>query len=206
MSKFNKINSLFAVVLVGALVLPSCTFRPTYNRKSLTGLNSGSADYTETIDGVTVLIRKLTVSDCKEAFDGRSFTDPKNSILPMHVTIRNSSDQSVVLKKRNITLALLDNEEVSKALHYNTAGRSVAAVLLPGGIFTGAIYGSLSKGGNANVDLDIEKKSAETSMVDAGDIVNTLIFVDEDGYKKHFNISLQTVGSHKKVIDFKVAL
>ena len=206
MSKFNKINSLFAVVLVGALVLPSCTFRPTYNRKSLTGLNSGSADYTETIDGVTVLIRKLTVSDCKEAFDGRSFNDPKNSILPMHITIRNSSDQSVVLKKRNITLALLDNEEVSKALHYNTAGRSVAAALLPGGIFAGAVYGSLSKGGNANVDLDIEKKSAETSMVDAGDIVNTLIFVDEDGYKKHFNISLQTVGSHKKVIDFKVAL
>ena len=207
MSKFFNIKYVFGLVLVGAVLLPSCAFRPTYNRKTMTGLNSSNAHFAETKEDVTVLVRKLTIEDCKDVFDGRNFDRSNNEIIPMQVTVRNNSNNSVLLKKKNIILPLLDNETVSNALHYKTGARSVASALfLPGGLVTGIVYGVMSKGGNANVDQDIERKSSDVITVDAGDSVSALIFVDEDGYRSRFNMSLKTTGSAKRTIDYKVAL
>ena len=158
-------------------------------------------------EDVTVLVRKLTTEDCKYVFDGRSFDSSKNEIIPMQVTVRNNSNNSVLLKKKDIVLPLLDNETVSKALHYKTGARSVASALfLPGGLITGVVYGVMSKGGNANVDQDIERKSSDVITVDAGDSVSALIFVDEDGYRAEFDMSVKTTGSVKRTLDYKVAL
>jgi len=193
---------------VGMMVLPGCTFRTTYNRHGLDNITNSSADYKKTQGDVTLLIRKLSNEDCKDVFDGRNLRTIENEIVPLQVTIRNHSAEDVTLKKKNVVLPLLNNAAVSKRLHMNTPLRSVLMLFLMPipyvNIVSAFFYGMSSKDGNAKLDHDVDSKSVNAVSVRAGEVINTLLFVDEDGFRSEFNLTL--VDDKGKSIKYEVII
>jgi hypothetical protein len=127
------INKFFLpkiVILCSLLFLASCG--PRYQKKSMQEIVVKSAGYKNTTSKVSLELKKLNPQEANELFDGRGhylFKRYKRLpiIYPLHVTIQNQSNTSLVLRPHGIGLKRASNDLVIRKLKFDRSLRTVSA-------------------------------------------------------------------------------
>lgn len=114
---------LMVVFLAG---LTGCCKKPHYTARPLKPLTKEVADFVQTKEQVTVMVKKLTREDCKEIFDGRTF--PKK-IVPLQISVANNSTMAWILVPHNISLPCIDESTIEHMLRYDATTRSLLGIL-----------------------------------------------------------------------------
>jgi hypothetical protein len=117
-------NLLLVCILLG--ISSGCKREHHYTPQHLKPLNAGTAEYTKTIDGVTVLIKKLSYKESASLFgeyiscfypDGPIHKEHGQRIYPVHISVHNASNYQWIVDASNISLPLLTKHELLEILY-----------------------------------------------------------------------------------------
>ncbi|MDO8281014.1 MAG: hypothetical protein Q7U10_00060 [Thermodesulfovibrionia bacterium] len=181
-------NLMFIVILLFPFMLVSCA---TYKPVSLSNLQPDFAPYSETINGVTLSMKKLSAGDSKTYFDRDVIAE---GYQPLHITISNNSNKYILFSNQGISLPIVPAQEVAEKVHTSTVGRATAygvgALLFWPLLIPAVVDGVGSANANEKLDRDFNAKSADQMVVQPYATHNGIIFVPTSDYNGTFTVRL----------------
>jgi len=143
----------YSILLGAILVLTGCVRTPSYNPKSLKSIALKS-DYTGIEKNIILRIKKLSETEISHLFGkrGEQFENHRSPLIPLHISIHNLSNTSLILYPKNVTLDSLSYRTVSKHLQTSSVGKTIrtigygalTAILTTGASIVGVLYGYAS--------------------------------------------------------------
>ncbi len=145
-----KSKTSYSILLGVILLLAGCGKTPSYNPKSLKSIALKS-DYTGIENNIILRIKKLSDAEISHLFGkrGERFENHHSPLIPLHISIHNLSNTSLILDPKNVTLDSLSYRAVSKHLQTSSIGKTIrtigygalTATLATGASFVGILYG-----------------------------------------------------------------
>ena len=134
-------------------MLTGCVKTPSYNPKSLKSIALKS-DYTGIENNIILRVKKLSEAEISHLFGkrGEQFENHRSPLIPLHISIHNLSNTSLILDPENVTLDSLSYRVVSKHLQTSSIGKTMrtigygalTATLAAGATIVGSLYGYAS--------------------------------------------------------------
>jgi len=210
-----------------SILLLLCLVGCGYRMRPLQSLHKNEARYQNTVSDVTVRITKLNREAARNCFDGKVI--PK-ALVPFLITIKNSSSLSITMKNRNVSLPLLNYDEVYDRLSRSVmAPRAIAGAVAIGSAIAGSVdafrgnasdalghllvadtallSGELASRaaahGNNKFAIDLAHKILHEVTLWPGEKVTKLMFVNRDQFKRYFKVNIYKMyqKSKKKFVD-----
>jgi hypothetical protein len=110
--------------------------------KQIKSLTTDTADYTSTQDGLTVMVKAYTTEqEVTDLFGrrGKRLLKRKKAIYPVQVTVKNNTNTSFILNKKNINLSLVTQSTIIKRFYRNITGINAIFLSIGSTIATGII-------------------------------------------------------------------
>jgi hypothetical protein len=179
--------NLLVLTIAAILVLPHCAkYKPTE-------LPHPAGQHQES-NGVSVIARKLTSSECANCFDSKSLAKKFDAL---QVYVQNKSDESVVLSSTNISLPIASKKDISYKIYRNTIGRAgtygFIGLFAPLFFIPAAVDGAKSSSANHKIDIDVKNKvllQNEKEVIAPHNSINKVVFVSKNCANKNFDITL----------------
>ena len=125
----SRILSLCALIVL--IMLPGCKKqKPLHRTQPLKVLNQ-HLNYEGTHNGVSLRIRKLGRKECIKLFGRagrRLVSKTRRPLMPLHLSIANNSDESYVLKQKNIDLDIINCNSAAGRLRPSVPLKTVGAI------------------------------------------------------------------------------
>lgn len=162
--------------LLAALVL--LTGCASYSASTLATLPADTVLESPKASDVLVSWKKFDRIDCKR-YLGRDVI--AEGYMPIQITIRNNSQDSLYFSPQNFNIPLAAANEVASKAHTNTAGRVIgwgigSLFLFP--LVIPAVYDGLkSSAANDSLDADYEAKALREHTIHPHSVFNGVVFV-----------------------------
>lgn len=181
-----------------AIVSPFC---PSYNASILSPLPETSAMRTSSNPHVLVSWKFFEKDDCK-TYLGRNVL--AKGYIPVQVTIRNYSKDSMYLEASHFNIPLLPVNEVASSVHASTIAR-VLGWGIPGLLLWPLLAQALCDGiqspiVNASLDADYQSKAVNSHIIQPYTTFNGIVFIAEDSVSQPFEMFLINQNTHEKLI------
>jgi hypothetical protein len=185
-----------------------------YKFKPLRPMSRSKADYCETQDAVSLRISRLSAEELADCFNGKKATI---SMVPLMITIKNESEYAVRLSPRQVSLTLLEYEDVYERLRSSICkpwliGGAIATGALIYGctqlnqpddgakalgsvavaetaLISGGLASEVSKHGNDKFAIDLGRKLFYQEKLLPGERITKIMFADKEQFKKQFKIT-----------------
>ena len=148
-----KSKTSYSILLCVILMLAGCVKTPSYNPKSLKSITPES-DYTGIENNVILRVKKLSDAEIFHLFGkrGEQFENHRSPLIPLHISIHNLNNTSLILDPKNVTLDSLSYQAASKHLQTSSIGKTIrtigygalTATLATGASIVGLLYGYAS--------------------------------------------------------------
>jgi len=119
----------YGVLLGMILVLAGCVKTPSYDPRPLKSISIES-NYTGVAKNIILRVKKLTKAEIFHLFGkrGERFVNHHPPLVPLHISIHNLSNSSLILDPKNIDLASLSYRSVSKKLQTSSIGKTIRTI------------------------------------------------------------------------------
>ncbi len=227
----------YGILLGTMLLLAGCVKTPSYDPRPLKSISIES-NYTAVAKNVILRVKKLTKSEIFHLFGKRGewLENHHLPLVPLHISIHNLSNTSLILDPKNIDLESLSYRSVSKQLQTSSIGKIIrtigygaliAALTMSAGIFGimhdySDIAGPLiiistpiiafiktirSARTNGKIKRDIREKILRKKItIYPGQQYDTLLFVQSADYHSNFTLTLVEEDKSNKTITFNVGM
>lgn len=217
----KKTTLLFLLMFIA--ILPSCVKMPRYRKPDLHQFFNNPNDARK-ISNVVVKISTLDTKTCQKIFGPRGKhivqNRPLTRFVPCHISIKNNSYRTFILKPKNISLPLIPVERVIKRVSVYTPHRmwpfigGAAALTLAKGVFiptalfcalsfTNMIRWSYYNEDLSNTIYDLCLSSAIT--IEPKQQVDKIVFFKENDFKNEpLFITLYDIEDYRYVLHFEL--
>ncbi len=119
----------YGILLCTMFLLSGCVKTPSYNPRPLKSISIES-NYTAVAKNVILRVKKLTKAEIFHLFGkrGERFKNHHLSLVPLHISIHNLSNTSLILDPKNIDLESLSYRSVSKQLQTSSIGKTIRTI------------------------------------------------------------------------------
>ena len=129
------------VLIILLLFLSGCGSR--YKNTPLKTVSRSAADFVEEKDGVELRIRCLDLEKISKMFDSKFSASDAALMYPLLVTVKNKTEDELVLKNKHIDLDLFTAQQIKQKLSYNSGwpiavGIAAIPVFIVGAFFASA--------------------------------------------------------------------
>ncbi len=196
MKSFN----IVALSVIGAslLFISGCA---KYQAKPLSRLGCITPNAQSQEDTVSLAYRVFSKKDCQYYLDRDVIAQ---GYQPVHISLCNNTDRTFTLNLDNFSLPCVDYQIVANSVHTSTAKRAasygIGALFIPILIVPAVVDGLGSSEANQQLDLDFERKSLHTQIINPFTTVNGLIFVPVKDFNPSFSVSLHDVTNKKNLV------
>ena len=173
---------ILSCIFVG--ISSGCLKKPHYTPQYLKPLNTQSAEYQKTIDGISLLAKKLNYEESAYLFGNRIncfYPDKKNlfkGIYPVQIAIQNTSSYAWIIDASAISLPLVTKRELIHILQQNKPATDHEAI-----------------------HFDITRKiMPDTSTLNPDETLDALIFIRDTDWDPYFTVSLEQSDSSEKLM------
>ena len=210
-------------LLVFIAVLPSCVKMPRYRKPDLHPFFNNPNDARK-INNVIVKVSTLDTQTCEKIFGprGKHITQnrPLTRFVPCHLSIKNNSWHTLILKPKSISLPLVPVERVIKRVSVYTPhrmgpflGGATALALakgafIPAALFCGFSFANMMRWSYYNEDLastiyDLCLSSAIT--IEPQQQVDKIVFFKENEFKNEpLFITLYDIEDYRYALHFEL--
>jgi len=107
------------------LLFTGCTKRPSYDPRPLKSISIES-NYTAVVKNIILRVKKLTKAEIFHLFgkQGERF----ENLVPLHISVHNLSNTSLILDPKNINLVSLSYRSVGKQLQTSSIGKTIRTI------------------------------------------------------------------------------
>jgi hypothetical protein len=178
-------KALIISLLLG--MATGCKREQHYTPQYLKPLASSSAEYKNTVDKVTILIKKLTYKDAASLFgeyihcfypDGPTASKSPQGIYPIYLSLQNAGSTSWIFDASGISLPLVTKHELLEVLYQRAPTIDHEAL-----------------------DFDITRKIIPyTSLLQPNETLNSLIFIKAEDWDPVFTIKLEREDAPQEII------
>ena len=187
------------ILTYGALLLlAGCA---NYSASPLSSLALGDAVFSTQDSGVLASSKIFNKKDC-QTYLGRDVL--AEGYIPVQLTIRNSSEDSMYLSTDNFNIPLALPDRVAGKVHTSTVGRVAAwgvggLVLWP--LLVPAIYdGIKSNEANRNLDQDYQYKALKQHIIQPQSILNSVVFIPKGEINQPIEMFLVNERTQEKTV------
>ena len=201
-----------------------------YKFRPLHPVRSAKADYSEKQEAISLRISRLDEEDLAHCFDGKK---APISMVPLMITIKNESEYAVRVSPRQVSLTLLEYEDVydrlrSSIMKPGLIGGAIAAGALIYGcsqvldpdqhsgekvvgavataeaaLITGGLASEVAKHGNDKFAVDLGRKLFYQERLLPGERITKIMFADKELFKKRFKFTVVFDEKNKEGKRFK---
>ena len=163
----------------------------SYRAESLPALGLGYVEENPQVEGLQIGCKQFSKEDCKQFLDRDVLSI---GVQPIQLTFQNRSDISYYFSIRGMSLPIVEPEDVAKAVHTSTVGRSVGYGAL--GLFCtpflipAIVDGLKSADANKRLDADYKEKSATQLVIAPKSYAQTVLFIPKQYYNPFFDVTL----------------
>lgn len=140
-------------------------------------------------------------NDCKKYLDRDVIS---KGYQPVHLTIVNNSNRSVVFSRKNMSIETVDAYTVAEQVQTNTVARAVGygtvAVFIWPFAIPAIVDGIGSAKANEQLSIDFAVKSLQDQVIEPNESINGLVFVPVESFKPSFKIALSDPETSKRII------
>ena len=145
-----------ATIVACLLLLPACG--PQYKKAQLKPLDTKTASYQETKNGITLNAKVLCPQETRTVFGSKGRYLEKSGIIPVQISIANNSSETLQFDPTKINAPFADSKKVASALSSNPS-RTASGIVVVGtfaflltGLFGGvAILAYAFSGGTSQI-------------------------------------------------------
>ena len=195
MKKFNITR--FMSVMLALFIFSGCA---TYQPGVLASLHPAFAPFSESKDGVTLSVKKLSSADSKRILNRDVI---EKGYQPIHLTINNDTKKYILFSNQGINLPTVPAQEVADKVHTSTTGRAaaygVAGLFVWPLLIPAVVDGVGSAQANDQLDRDYNTKVLGQVVIQPYATHNGLIFVPASEFQNSFEIILVNHETKEKI-------